>query len=653
MKVLLNDLKNPKHLLKIGILAVIYYFFAKFGLSLAGATAQVSLIWPATGIAIAALFVFGLNLWPGILIGAFIANLTTNETISMALMIAFGNSMEAYVAVFLLKKLRFNMKLARVRDVLIFVFIAALFAPVISASIGTSSLILGGIGDWNAFWDVWLHWWTGNAIGALVVSPFIFLRTDFSLFRHINIDNLLSETLFSLIIIFISLLIFTPFVSVSLSRYPFEYAIFPVMILASLRHRQKGSTWKTLLISALAVWGTVNGYGPFFIQGDIQLSLLFIQIFVGILAITFLVFSALVEERDENELSLALSEEKFRHLIENSTDAIVLIDEIGILSYVSPSTTEIIGYTEEEHVGMNVFDIIHSDDVPLAKKIFKSLLEKQGNSARATLRLKRKDGEVIWVEGVATNLIHDQAVEAVVLNYKDITEHQKMDQVKNEFVAFTAHELRGPLSTTRWYTEVLIDIKNIDSKVKDYILAIYSATLRMTDTVNMLLNLSRMEMGTLASKPVPTNPVNIIKQTIITFGQDIKAKELNIKEDYPKKPYPIVELDPNLLGIIFSNLISNAIKYSLESGQIEIKISVSKEHLAFEIKDYGIGIPESQKTRIFTKSFRADNVKQLVPQGTGLGLYLTKYVVDRIGGEIGFESEQKKGTRFWVKLPLG
>ncbi len=152
-----------KYLLKIVLLAFIYIVSAKFGLSLAYSVKQVTLVWPPTGISLAALVIFGFDLWPGILVGAFISNLTTNETIPIAFWIAIGNTLEAVVGAYLLRFFKFRKSFEKIRDVLVFIVFAAVISTMVSATIGTASLIFGGIiflfgliGGPEIFWGIWL-----------------------------------------------------------------------------------------------------------------------------------------------------------------------------------------------------------------------------------------------------------------------------------------------------------------------------------------------------------------------------------------------------------------------------------------------------------------------------------------------------------------
>lgn len=642
-RLFLDNFKDPKYLLfSLGI-GVIYFVAARFGLNLAGAIREVSLVWPATGLSIAALLIFGIHFWPSILLASLIANWTSGTTFQPSFFIAIGATLEALIAVRLLQIFGFRKDMGRVRDAMAFIIFAALIATAVSATIGTTSLIYNGVGSWSLFWHIWREWWVGDMVGALIVAPFILVRSNLPKYLKINIKSLFTSSVLTIVFIFICILIATPFISPELIRFPLQYLLLPTIILGSFLHKQYGSTWKMLILSAFSVWSVVMGWG--------DSGLLFVQIFLGILAAFFMIFSSLVAEHDEALASVGYSERKFKSLIEHSYDGVVLVDFLGNVVYASPSTERVLGWSADYITGKSGFNLIHPDDRKMMQDKLKEIMLQPGKVITTEYRSLHKDGKVHFMEGTGINLLNDPAVNAIVVNFRDITDRTRLDEAKSEFVSFTAHELRGPLSTIRWYMEVLMGIKEMQKpKIQEYLWAIYSANLKMTDTVNMLLNINRMEMGTLINKPEPTNVPNLIKQSVLTFDEEIKTKKLVIKELYEEMPY--IKIDPNLATIIFSNFISNAVKYTPKSGKITIEASLRQNRLNFSVSDTGVGIPENQKSRIFTKSFRADNVKLIQSQGSGLGLYLTKSVIDQLGGKIGFESEEKKGSKFWVKIPL-
>ncbi|MBU4369779.1 PAS domain-containing protein [Patescibacteria group bacterium] len=268
--------------------------------------------------------------------------------------------------------------------------------------------------------------------------------------------------------------------------------------------------------------------------------------------------------------------------------------------------------------------------------------------------LVKKDNEKIPVAGSAAPLKDsDGNVISCVVVFRDVSKEREIDQAKTEFVSLASHQLRTPLSTVSWYAEMLLDedVGKINKDQKKYLQALYDANHRMVELVNALLNVSRIELGTFAIDPEPIKFLEIADSVIKEQTQQIKEKGLKIEKNYAID-LPIINADPRLLRIILQNLISNAVKYTPEKGSITIEISKKDSDILVKVKDTGYGIPKSQQSKIFNKLFRADNVLNKDCDGTGLGLYIVKSVVEQSGGKIWFESEENEGTTFFTTIPL-
>lgn len=173
----------------------------------------------------------------------------------------------------------------------------------------------------------------------------------------------------------------------------------------------------------------------------------------------------------------------------------------------------------------------------------------------------------------------------------------------------------------------------------------------MVALVNALLNVSRLELGTFAVEPKLVKIIKIAKTSIKELKPQIIQKNITIVEKYDKDE-AIVKVDPRLIGIIFTNLFSNSVKYSKKNGKLIITIGNEDKSILITVEDNGIGIPNDQQKEIFTKLFRADNAKMTDPDGTGLGLYIVKEIISYAGGAVWFDSREGRGTKFYVKLPL-
>jgi signal transduction histidine kinase len=289
-------------------LAAVYLVAARLGLMLDAVAGFATLVWPATGIALAALVVFGYRLWPGIFVGAFIANVLTGAPPLVALGIAVGNTLEAVVGAYVLRRLGgFRPSLDGVQAVLGLIVLAAGLSTMISSSIGVSSLYLGGIVPLAQAGEAWRAWWLGDLIGDLVVAPVLLVWTT-SPKARLTPQRLLEAAALVTSVIVVDLLLFGGSAASDTAAFGQAYLVFPPLIWASLRFGQRGAVSTTFLTSVIAVWGTASGHGPF-ARPVLHESLFALQTFMGVAAATFLVLGASISERRRSEKRLRLAHE--------------------------------------------------------------------------------------------------------------------------------------------------------------------------------------------------------------------------------------------------------------------------------------------------------------------------------------------------------
>jgi signal transduction histidine kinase len=239
-----------------------------------------------------------------------------------------------------------------------------------------------------------------------------------------------------------------------------------------------------------------------------------------------------------------------------------------------------------------------------------------------------------------------------VVVFRDITKERAIDKTKSEFVSLASHQLRTPLSAINWYAEMLIagDAGELNEEQKSYVDEIYRGNQRMVELVNALLNVSRLELGTFAIEPRPTNVIEVADTVLNELQPDIERKMIHINRVYDEN-IGIINLDPELIRIIIQNLLSNAVKYTPEEGKVSIKIEKIGKDVLIQVSDTGMGIPKKQQENIFSKLFRADNARESDSEGTGLGLYIVKSILESAGGAISFESVENTGASFSVTIP--
>lgn len=274
---------------------------------------------------------------------------------------------------------------------------------------------------------------------------------------------------------------------------------------------------------------------------------------------------------------------------------------------------------------------------------------------RQSVYLVAKNGDKVPLAVSAAPLrgIKNEVLGCIVV-FRDITQEKEVDKAKTEFVSLASHQLKTPLSAINWYAELLSDESSgkLNNDQRDFVKEISGGSQRMVKLVNGLLNVSRIDMGTLSITPEPVDLLAETESVLTELQFGIKAKKLQMVKKF-EVGLPKVNLDLNLIRIVLQNLLSNAVKYSRDGGAVTVEIKkLNAKEVYMAVGDNGYGIPKAQQPSIFKKLFRADNVKTLKVEGTGLGLYVAKSVVEAFGGKIGFKSEENKGTTFFFTLPL-
>lgn len=229
----------------------------------------------------------------------------------------------------------------------------------------------------------------------------------------------------------------------------------------------------------------------------------------------------------------------------------------------------------------------------------------------------------------------------------------RLNKLKSEFISVASHQLRTPLSAMKWETEILLSKhrEGMTNRQIESVETVRAMAFRMTKLVNDLLDVARIDQGRMTLRKEKTDFAGIIETVLKEMETLVRAKNIRIIFNKEKK-IPSFLGDPERIKMILDNLIGNSIKYIAYRGKIEIKLKQSNGFLVCSIKDNGVGIPEQQQNQIFNKFFRSDNVVKYQTDGTGLGLYIVKNIVEQAGGKIWFKSREDTGSVFSFSLPM-
>lgn len=289
-------------------LAAVYFLAAKLGLKLAFVNASATAFWPPTGIAISACLIFGRRVWPGIFLGAFLANITTAGTSATSLGIALGNTLEGLTGAYLVERFAGGRAaFERIQDTFKFALLAALISPIVSATIGVASLTLGGFAHWSTDAPVWFTWWMGDASGALVFAPLLILWASTPRPRW-DKAKALELCALGVTLVIVGQIVFGGWIVGPEADYPLEFICLPILVWAAFRFGPREAATASFTLSILAILGTLRGMGPFARQ-DANASLLLLQGFIAIKTVLALAFAAAVLERTRASLALTRSYE--------------------------------------------------------------------------------------------------------------------------------------------------------------------------------------------------------------------------------------------------------------------------------------------------------------------------------------------------------
>ncbi len=519
----------------LALVAGLYYLAGKFGLTLAFVHPSATPVWPPTGITLAALLWLGYRAWPGIFVGAFLVNVTTAGSIATSLGIASGNTLEGLLGAYLVNRFAHGRRaFERARDTFRFAVLAGVVSTVVSATLGVTSLAVGGFARWADVGPIWLTWWLGDMGGDLVVAPMLVLWSRGHLLRWRRMQ-VLEAVILVVSLLAVGVAVFGPFVPLGGRGYPLEFVCMPLLIWAAFRFDQRTAATATFLLSAIAVWGTLAGDGPFG-TWERNEALLLLQVFMGVTAVATLALAATVAEQRRGE-------ERVRAVSDELREALA---ELEAFSHsISHDLRSPIGAV------LNYSEIIEQD--------YRGRIDEEG------MRLLRR---IQTSAGSAARLL-DQLVHFA---WVGPGEGEKQD----------------------------------------------------------------VEMTSLARE---------------AYAEVATASGDSGNVRFETWPLPGARGNRPLLGRVFSNLFSNAVKFTRERADPRIEVSgeAGERENTYCVTDNGVGFDPGLGDALFQPFRRVNRGREV--EGSGLGLAIVAKIIRRHGGRVWAESDGATGARFCFTLP--
>jgi len=362
--------------------------------------------------------------------------------------------------------------------------------------------------------------------------------------------------------------------------------------------------------------------------------------------------SNLAEQVEARTAEIRSQKEQTEAILAGAADAIIITAADGTIEYVNPAFTQLTGYFSNQAIGQTP-RIIRSDQTPLHihQKLWQTITD--GKVWRGTLKNRREDGS-LYDADLTIAPIFDQYgnIDKFVGIQRDISKMKELDRLKTEFLGTAAHELRNPLTTVRGYAELLLARSDFSKEeIERFVGYIYEQSVHLTNLVSDLLDVSKIESGSaFAVNLKQVNPQPYFEETIAHWRARVTDDTYRINLIAPEN-WPEINVDEARLKQTLTNLISNAIKYSPDGGEVTVTVEVSATHMRVSVADQGIGMTIEEQKHIFEKFWRADASSTAV-EGTGLGMVIVKHIVEAHGGKIWVSSRKGKGTVISFTLPL-
>ena len=628
------------------LLGGLYYAAGRFGLSLAVVHPSSSPIWPPSGLALGALLAFGDSLWPGILLGAFLVNLTTSGSVPVSIGIALGNTAEAILGAALVRRYAGGIHaFLRAREFVVFLIAVALVATPLCASIGTASLVLGGLSTGSGPWQIWFNWWVGDSTGAILVAPALVLwASNPSLDRR----HVLEGGALLIALVLTGLGLFSRFSPAAIAHHPNAFFSIPIVCWAALRFESRGAASVTLLLAAMAIWGTLKGYGAFAESPD---ELILLPAFLAVTGIVGIVLGANVAQRRRVEDALRREQELLTRIFDTIPVMITVYTPDTKVMRLNKEFHRVTGWSTQQVSEVSLMEELYQEpqDREMARRFMES------GSGWMDIAMKVRDGRRVETSWANIRLSDDTQV-GIGLDITDRKRTESLlveaDRRKDEFLATLSHELRSPLSAVLNWLQLLRGGFLDSAKAANALEVIDRNTRLQVKLIEDLVDISRIRAGKLTVEMAELDLRSVVEAAIENIRAVATKKAVVLNYDLGRQSLHILG-DATRLQQVFDNLLSNAIKFTPSGGRVDVEVQRSGREAVTRVRDTGLGIAARYIDKIFDRFAQVDSSITRRHQGLGLGLTIAQHLVTLHHGRIEAQSDgENRGSTFTVRQPL-
>lgn len=355
----------------------------------------------------------------------------------------------------------------------------------------------------------------------------------------------------------------------------------------------------------------------------------------------------ILDDIEEARRKIAAEQNKTLAIIANFADGLLVVDNKNFLSLINPQAEIFFDVKAEKVIGRPLAAL---KEMPAFQPLMKLLGDQSEPLFRKELSLRDLTLEVsvVPIAGKAETIGN-----LIILH--NVTREKLIEKMKTEFVSVAAHQLRTPLAGVKWCLGLLLDgdIGELNAEQKSFIERGYASNERMLLLINDLLNVARIEEGKYVYNLTAAKPADLLRAAFDACQELAANRQIKMTRLEPPAAAPemTVKVDAEKIIMALQNLIDNAIKYTNPGGEVTVSLKYDTNKIEFSVKDTGVGVNQNQQDRLFTKFFRAANVMLMETDGTGLGLFITKNIVEAHGGRIWFESKEGQGSTFSFSLP--